>query len=90
MQYEWDDEKSKSNRVKHGIAFESMEDFDWSFARLDEIEHVEGEEREAHVGPIGMTLYRGILTERGDRLRIISIRRAENAEIVRWREDYHG
>lgn len=87
--YEWDDDKNKANQKKHGVAFEAVKAFDWSYTRLDKIEYVDGEEREAHIGPIGMALHTVILTEREDALRVISIRPANNDEIRRWRGDYH-
>ncbi len=31
-QYEWDETKNETNRLKHGIGFELIADFDWSAA----------------------------------------------------------
>lgn len=90
MQFDWDPEKSASNEEKHGVTFDAMHSFLWEFARLDKIEFVDTEEREAHIGPIGDKLYTVILTPRDEgALRIISLRRSTNEEIKRWQEEFY-
>lgn len=92
MRYTWDDEKNAKNRQKHGIDFDEMSGFDWSFAALLDAQIVDLEERELWAGPIGNRLFAVVVTERhGAVLRIISLRRATNTEIALWREEFsHG
>lgn len=46
MIYQWDDKKSDSNRLKHGITFDCMLDFNWDFAVLKDVQITENEERQ--------------------------------------------
>lgn len=85
--FEWDDAKSESNLMKHGIAFlEAAEVFhdDFGLLKPDRV-HSSEEER---VLLIGTSLQGNILVvvfvERGENLRIISARRATPRE----RRDY--
>jgi uncharacterized DUF497 family protein len=81
MNYEWDDAKSEINRRKHGIAFEAIEDFDWSSAFILPDERFDyGEDRWLAIGMIGSRLYAVTVTIRGDRIRVVSLRRAEPKE----------
>lgn len=92
MRYEWDAAKSVANRSKHGMGFEDMSDFDWDFAALLDAQTVDFEARELWAGPIGNNLCAVVATERhDDTIRIISLRRATNAEIRLWRKEFaHG
>lgn len=92
MRYEWDDAKNAANRSKHGIGFEEMSGFDWDFAALLDAQTTDFEARELWAGPIGSRLCAVVTTERhGNTIRIISLRRATNAEIHLWRKEFdHG
>lgn len=86
-QFEWDDEKNKKNFQKHHIYFE-----DAAFVFLDEFKiddydefHSDFEERVKVIGRVGNILT-VIYTERGDKYRLISARKANKRE----REDYYG
>jgi len=81
MQFEWDEKKARSNRTKHGVDFESVRDFDFDTAFYtvdDAIDH--GEDRWQATGLVGLRLYTLIFTEREDRIRVISLRKATPAE----------
>jgi len=81
MEYEWDESKQIKNRSKHKIGFESIEEFNWSEAVIvDRSRHLDGEKRFAGIGPLEGKLYTIIFTRREGRLRIISLRRSNNAE----------
>ena len=86
MAYEWDDNKSEQTRRTRGFGFEIMEDFDWNFAALFDVQTVDFEERELWIGPIGDTLYAVVITMRGGVTRIISLRYATPYEINIWRD----
>ena len=89
--YEWDEAKNEQNKANHGVSFEDMTSFNWDFALLLDIQHVDGEERELSIGPIAVNLYAVVTTVRGQKTRVISLRRATNAEIRTWRKEFqHG
>lgn len=78
-EYEWDEAKRLSNIAKHQIDFTAMNDFEWETAHEEESNRY-GEERVAATGYIGDRLHYVIYTRRGDRRRIISLRKANRAE----------
>ena len=86
MLYEWDEEKSRANEVKHGITFEAVKSFEWDTA-LNDIDDREdyGELRETAVGFIGERLHFLVyVTMADDGVRVISLRRARNNEKRRY------
>ena len=78
--YEWDEAKRLSNIEKHQIDFRAVNDFEWATARRRESNRY-GEQRFAATGYIGDRLYRVIYAMRGDRKRIISLRKASPKEM---------
>ena len=80
MRYEWDEEKRSSNLDKHGVDFEAMEGFDWEAADI-EASPRGGEMRYIATGPIGARLHVAVHTRRGERTRIISLRKADRQEV---------
>ena len=84
MQLEYDPETSEANRIKHGIDFDQAQAL-WSDPFLiDAPALTEDEPRFVAVGRIGATHWTAIVTWRGERLRIISERRARKREIERY------
>ena len=88
MNVEWDPDKARRNREKHGVAFADAE-----LALYDpngltrEDERVEGEERYVTIGldALGRILV-VVYTYRGDSVRLISARQATRREA----RDYEG
>ncbi len=81
MKYEYDKNKSLSNKQKHDIDFEEAKKL-WSDNRLLEIKtSFSSEERYVNIGKIGNRFYTVITTYREDNIRIISARRARKKEI---------
>jgi uncharacterized DUF497 family protein len=82
--YEWNDAKRAANLVKHGIDFVEMEGFDLLTAVIVEDRRRDyGEARfraYLRVGGSGRALS---FTWRGDRIRVISLRRAREKEMRR-------
>jgi len=74
MKFEWDDKKSHSNLVKHGIDFNTAKAL-WEDPDRVEI-HTEYpiENRYILIGKIGGKLWASIFTMRGNTIRIISVR----------------
>ncbi len=80
IQFEWDDKKSSSNKIKHGIAFDTAKDL-WNDSNRVEIEtSCPIEERTILIGKVKNKLWTAIFTQREDTIRIISVRRARKRE----------
>ena len=80
MDFEFDDRKSKANKAKHGIDFVEAQAL-WDDVDLLEIPaRTEDEQRSIVIGRIGENHWSAIITFRGDRIRIISVRRSRNEE----------
>jgi uncharacterized DUF497 family protein len=87
LEFEWDDDKEAINWREHGVAFHhAVKTFrdpfavEWIDAREDY-----GEERINLVGMCDGVLIHVTYTERGERFRLISARRAEKHE----QDDYY-
>ena len=81
LDYEWDEAKNWSNRREHGIDFEAVDHFEWNTAVIDIDDREDyGELRERAIGFIGNSLHVLIFTNRDDRIRVISLRKAEKPE----------
>ena len=76
--FEWDDVKAQSNLAKHGVSFEvSRSAFEDLFALdLLDADSGQGEIRYVIIGMVNGVLLTVVYTERGDRIRIISSRKA--------------
>ena len=81
MKFEYDINKSLSNKQKHGIDFEEAK-FLWNDDKMVEIKtSYENEERFINIGKITPKIYAVITTYRKVNIRIISARRARKKEI---------
>ena len=81
--FEFDPDKSLINKEKHGIDFSEAQKL-WQDIDLLEIRaKTVNEERYVVIGKIGNKYWTGIITYRGDKIRIISIRssRIEEKEL---------
>ncbi|WP_295878922.1 BrnT family toxin [uncultured Thiohalocapsa sp.] len=80
--FEFDPAKSESNRRKHGIDFVEAQVL-WVDPDLVEVEARSSDKaRRLVVGRICGKHWSAIITMRGERIRIISVRRARLAEIA--------
>jgi len=84
MRYEYDSEKSRSNKIKHGIDFEEAQALWEDTKRLQAPIMQPGEKRYLVIGAIGETRWTAIITYRGETVRIISVRRARAEEVKRY------
>ena len=81
MKFEYDENKSKSNEIKHGIDFIEAQEL-WQDDKMVEIlTPFEDEKRYINIGKIKNKFYSVITTIREDRIRIISARRSRKKEI---------
>lgn len=82
MQFEFDTEKSIANRDKHRIDFQQAQAI-WGDADYIEIPLKTGDEvRFMVIGMFEGKVWSGIITYRGESIRIISVRRSRKEEIA--------
>ncbi len=82
--YEWHPDKARSNLDKHGVDFVSVEDFEWDTAVIRPSDR-HGETRFVAYGYVGSRIHVLAFTFRQDRIRVISLRKANDIE-----ERYHA
>ncbi|MEX0852744.1 MAG: BrnT family toxin [Bauldia sp.] len=83
--YEWDLVKAAGNMIKHGISFEAVNGFDWERASVKEDRRRDyGESRFIAVGLIEGRLHVLVFAHRGDRIRVIGLRKANEREMLRY------
>ena len=81
MKFEFDPVKSKTNKKKHGIDFIEAQAL-WKDPDLLEIPaRTMDEQRFLVIGKIAVKYWSGVITYRGENIRIISVRRARDEEI---------
>lgn len=82
MEFEFDDKKSDSNKIKHGIDFDEAQKLWTDDPDLIEIPvKTSDETRFLVIGKISDKCWSGVITYRGDNIRIISVRRARKEEV---------
>jgi uncharacterized DUF497 family protein len=81
MEYEWDPGKAAANAAKHGVSFEAIHEFDWDAATTSpDLRRNYGEERILALGPINGIIHLAVFTNRDGKIRLISLRRANDRE----------
>ena len=82
MRYEWDSDKAEANLAKHGVPFADIVRFDWDTAfEAEDTRYDYGEKGMQAVGLIDNRLHILVYTQRGDTVRVISLRKANRREI---------
>lgn len=84
MRFEWDEEKSEANERKHGIAFDEAREL-WSdpFMVVVEVDR-NGERRKVGISRALGGYWVEVYTQDGERVRIISVRRATAKEAASY------
>ena len=79
--FEWDSEKARINKRKHKVSFETAANvfFDDNRIELRDEEHSDDEDRWQVIGKVDDILF-VVYTDREDRTRIISARKAKSKE----------
>ena len=79
--FEWDEEKARLNFIKHKISFETAAHVfdDDNYIKMYDFEHSDNEERYIAIGRVGEILF-VVYTERGEKIRLISARLADEDE----------
>ncbi|NVN99793.1 MAG: BrnT family toxin [Geobacteraceae bacterium] len=81
MRFEYDSDKSSSNKIKHGIDFQEVQ------VLWDDLDYIEipvktqDEPRFLVIGVIDGKHWSGIITYRGETVKIISVRRSRTEEV---------
>jgi uncharacterized DUF497 family protein len=81
MEFEFDDIKSQANFKKHGIDFIQAQQL-WDHSeRLEIPAKTTDEPRVIFIGKILDKIWSAIITPRGQKIRVISVRRARKKEV---------
>jgi uncharacterized protein len=81
-QFEFDENKSNSNKQKHGIDFIKIQALWEDSDRVEIPARTEDEPRYLIIGKIENIIWSVIITYREDKIRIISARRSREREVI--------
>jgi hypothetical protein len=81
VEFEFDPEKSRKNKAKHGIDFEEAKAL-WNAGKFIEADAKSpvGEQRTFRIAPINTVLWFCVFTRRAERIRLISVRHVRPEE----------
>ena len=84
--WDWDEDKRRANRAKHGVDFAEIDRFDWgTCTHATDDRFYYGEPRIVSAGTIAGRLHLVVWTPRGAVRRIISLRKANDREEKAYR-----
>ena len=88
MEIEFDPAKDEINQLKHGmsLADAGLFDFEQALVPVDDRKEY-GETRYIAYGPIGARLHCLVFVLRGDRMRALSLRRANSREVRDYEQE---
>lgn len=86
MRFEFDPKKSLANKEKHGIDFVEAQQM-WRSPVLMIPARSTAEPRRLVIGRIGSKHWTAIVTERGESIRIVSVRRSRENEKAHYKEN---
>ena len=88
MDFDWDERKRASNLEKHGLDFADVAFLAWEMARvlIDDRQDY-GEVRYRAMGLFKGRLHFVAFTLRGDKIRLISFRKANEKEVKRYGQE---
>jgi len=86
MEFEFNPEKSEANKRKHGIDFVEAQALWEDPDRLQVPARTQGEQRLMLIGSVTGTHWSAIFTLRGDRIRIVSVRRSRTKEVNQYED----
>jgi uncharacterized DUF497 family protein len=81
MEFEYDEEKSRRNKEKHGIDFVEAQRLWGDVERVEIPAKTDDEARSIVIGRIDQRYWSAVVTHRSDKTRIISVRRSRREEI---------
>jgi uncharacterized protein len=87
MKFEWDERKSRSNNLKHGIDFEIAKGL-WLVENRIEIHAPHPiENRWIIISELNKKIWAAVYTRRKDKIRLISVRRARRKEELLYEKE---
>ncbi len=89
MEFEFDQNKSAANKTKHGIDFVEAQALWSNEKRVEILARTTEEPRRVVIGRIRGAYWSAVITYRGERTRIISVRRSREKEVQIY-EDHQG
>ena len=81
-EFEWDEAKSRANKAKHGIDFVQAQALWLDEALAETPTRSDIESRSMAVGIIDGKHWSAFITHRGDKVRLISVRRSRREEVA--------
>ena len=81
MEFEFDKQKSRSNKEKHGIDFVEAQTLWRDISRVEIPARTKDEPRLLVMGAINKKHWTAVVTDRGVKTRIISVRRSRQEEV---------
>ena len=90
MKFEWDGQKSSTNREKHGIDFETAKSLWFDDRRVEFEMTFPDEKRWALVAKIEGKTWTAVYTVRNETIRLISVRSARPKEVRLYEEKKGG
>ena len=85
MLYEFDHEKNEANLAKHRVAMVEAQEFEWETAKVREDNRKRyAESRYEALGFIEGRLHVLVFCHRAEKLRVISLRKANSREVSRY------
>ena len=90
MEFEWDEDKSRTNKIKHGIDFDTAKQLWTDDSRVEIHTPYPLENRGILIGKVRKKLWTAVFTWRGGAIRIISVRRARKKEASLYGEKEIG
>ena len=87
MKITFDILKNRSNFSKHGVELSLASSFEWNTAvTWEDLREHYGETRLIAIGYIGLRLYVVVYVDRANTRRIISLRKANRREVMKYAE----
>jgi len=86
MKFEFDLRKSEANKRKHGIGFVGAQALWEDLDRLVVPARTEGEPRFMLIGKLSAKHWSAIFTVRGEKVRIVSVRRSREKEVSAYED----
>jgi hypothetical protein len=90
MKFEWDEGKSKSNNLKHGIDFEMAKGLWLDEDRIEIHAPHPVEDRRITIAELNENIWTAVYTLRKGKIRIISVRRARRKEETLYEKERTG
>jgi uncharacterized protein len=90
MQFEWDEEKSRSNNLKHGIDFDVAKKLWLDENRIEIHAPHPIEDRWITIAEFNKKVWAAVYTQRKDKIRLISVRRARRKEAILYEKEKTG